>query len=57
MTFRYIIEDLLYGGYYNELRGKLVDTKFAATWYTTEESAIEAYKDKGAFIIHKVYRP
>jgi len=57
MTIRYIIEDVLYGGYYNELRGKLVDTKFAATWYLTEEVAIEAYKDKGAFIIHKMYRP
>ena len=57
MTFRYIIEDLLYGGYYNESREKLVDTKFASTWYITEEAAIEAYKDKGAFIIHKVYQP
>ncbi len=56
MTFRYIIEDFFYGGYYNELRGKLVDTKFSATWYTTEEAAIKAYKGKGSFIIHKVYR-
>lgn len=57
MTVRYIIEDLLYGGYYNESRGKLVDTKFAATWYITEEAAIETYKEKGSFLIHKVYRP
>lgn len=57
MTFKYIIEDLLYGGYYNELHNKLVDTKFAATWYTTETAAIEAYKDKGSFIVHKVYKP
>jgi len=56
MTFRYIIEDVIFEKYYNENLG-LVASKFAATWYKTETAAIEAYKDNSPFIVHKMYCP
>lgn len=56
MRVRYIIENVIFEKYYNENLG-LVASKFAATWYKTETAAIETYKDKSPFIVHKIHCP